>query len=134
MIVKYGSPVQKRRQIAPRVAKVVAEEQKGIYKCAVWRLVTGSRVTYKWIDEDGIKRFELQHSTRPALMQYYANGDAYVTYRGEVLKVADFYPLSTPVKIGKRTFTHCSSDTMFSGYYIDVPEDGEVCYVARILA
>lgn len=132
MIVKYGSPIRPRKHRTPRVAKVIMEETKGIYRCNVWRLATGSRITYRWIDEDGTKRFELNHSTRPTLMRYYANGDAYVIYRGEVLKVADFFPLRDPVKLGKRTFTHCSSDTFFSGYYIDVPEDGEVAFVARI--
>lgn len=114
--------------------KVVGQERLGIYQCDIWKTVQGSRITYRWIDEDGMRRMEIRHSTRPAVIDYDVKGEAYVTYCGEKMRIAEFYPLSTPRKLGKRTFTHCSNDTMFSGYYIDVPEDGEVAFVARTLS
>lgn len=112
--------------------KVVGQERLGIYQCDIWKTVRGSRITYRWVDEDGMKRMEICHSTRPAVIQYSADGERpYVRYRGERLKLDEFMILSRPRKLGKRTFTHSSSDTMFSGYYIDVPEDGEVAFIAR---
>lgn len=114
--------------------KVVRSEKLGVYPCEVWKRVQGSRITHTWIDDDGMQRLKIYHSTRPAVIEYTTDDRPYVVYCKERIYLDDFLAISTPLKLGKRCFTHATHDTVFSGYYIDVPEDGDSCFVARVLS
>lgn len=115
------------------VDRMIRTEQLGMYQCNVWKEVKGARVTYRWIDEDGVKRWEVYHSTRPSIIEYKVDGSPYVKYCGARFDFSDFLPC-TPLKLDDATFTYAAHDTAFSGYLIAVVGNGESCYVARSLS